>query len=187
MPRKKSADEATTAEFVAAETTPEVVAAEEVLGNDEEAEETGPTEFERVVVFFLDGQRYALPIERVQEIQQIVAFSAVPGGSAGIVGMVNLRGHVIPAVDMRAFVGLPTMEYSLETPMIICRVDDHLIALIVDSVQDVVLLAADSLQPPPAMHSLAGKMLGVARSDEGLIYVLDLGLLLGRGFSGWGS
>jgi purine-binding chemotaxis protein CheW len=117
----------------------------------------------------LNGQRYALPIERVQEIQQIVAFSEVPGGSSGVVGMINLRGHVIPAVDMRRLLGIAPQEYTLDTPMIICRVDGQLVALVADEVQDVVELPEGSIQDAPAMHALSSKMLGVARMDDGLI------------------
>lgn len=133
---------------------------------------------DRVVAFYLGDQRYALPIDRVQEIQQIVAFSEVPSGGLGVVGMVNLRGDVIPALDVRQVVGMPGREYVLETPMIICRLKGQLLALVVDEVQDVLELPADCLQDAPPMHSLSSRMIGVARMSDGLIYVLDLDQLL---------
>lgn len=139
---------------------------------------------DRVVAFFIDSQRYGIPIDHVQEIQQIVAFSEVPGAGSGVVGMVNLRGHVIPAVDMRRIMGLAAAEYTLETPMIICRIDDQLVAIIVDEVQDVLQLSPECLQGPPAMHALASKMIAVARMDEGLVYVMDVQALLGHALSG---
>jgi len=139
---------------------------------------------ERVVAFFLGGQRYALPIERVREIQQIVAFSEVPSGGQGVVGMVNLRGQVIPAVDMRRLVGLEVREYNLETPMIIAEVGDESVAVLVDEVQDVFELPPDCLQDAPALHQLSSKMIGVARLADGLVYVLDIDKLLGSGFVG---
>jgi purine-binding chemotaxis protein CheW len=142
------------------------------------------TVIERVVAFFLGGQRYALPLERVREIQQIVAFSEVPSGGMGVVGMVNLRGQVIPAVDMRRLVGLEPKEYTLETPMVIAEVHDELVAMLVDEVQDVFELPADCLQDAPALHQLGSKMIGVARFDDGLIYILDLDKLLGAGLFG---
>lgn len=139
---------------------------------------------EQAVGFFLDGQRYAVPIERVSEIQQIVAFSEVPGGGSGVVGMVNLRGNVIPAVDLRRIVGLAPRDYTLETPMIICRIKGQLVALVVDEVQDVLDLPEGSLQAAPPMHALSSKMIGVARLHDGLVYVLDLDMLLGSTISG---
>jgi purine-binding chemotaxis protein CheW len=142
------------------------------------------TTIERIVAFFLAGQRYAIPIERVREIQQIVAFSEVPSGGMGVVGMVNLRGQVIPAVDMRRLVGLDVREYTLETPMIIAEVEGHSVAVIVDEVQDVFELPPDCMQAAPAMHQLSSKMIGVARLDDGLVYVLDFDSLLGASFMG---
>lgn len=151
----------------------------------EQTEESCFDSMMQAVVFFLGGQRYALPIERVQEIQQIVAFSEVPSGGRGVIGMVNLRGEVIPAVDVRAMVGMPSADYTLETPMVICRVQDHLIALVVDEVQDVVDLPAGCMQSASPMHGLSAKMLGVARLGDGLVYVLDLDSLIGDISGGW--
>lgn len=142
---------------------------------------------ERVVAFFLDGQRYAVPIDRVQEIQQIVAFSDVPSGSTSVIGMVNLRGEVIPAVDARQLVGLQPAEYRLETPMVICKVRDQMVALVVDEVQDVIELPEGCLQAPPRMHAISTKMMGVCRLSDGLVYLLDLDLLLDHAFDGIGG
>jgi purine-binding chemotaxis protein CheW len=139
---------------------------------------------ERVVAFFLGGQRYALPIERVREIQQIVAFSEVPSGGTGVVGMVNLRGQVIPAVDVRRLVGLEPREYTLETPMVIAETGGEQIALLVDEVQDVFELPEGCLQDAPTLHKLSASMIGVARLDDGLVYVLDIDRLLGAGLFG---
>jgi purine-binding chemotaxis protein CheW len=133
---------------------------------------------ERAVVFFLGGQKYGLPIERVNEIQQIVAFSDVPSGGVGVVGMVNLRGSVIPAIDLRQLVGLEAREYTLETPMIITRSRAHTVAIVVDEVDDVVELPDGCLQAAPPMHALSAKMIGVCRLDDGLVYLLDVDRLL---------
>ena len=129
---------------------------------------------DKMVAFFLGGQRYALLIDGVQEIQQIVEFSEVPSQGGSVVGMVNLRGTVIPALDMRLLVGLPKEEYGLETPMIIARAGNQLFALIVDEVEDVLDMPTGCLQDPPRMHALAGRMIGVCRMDTGLIYLLDV-------------
>jgi len=142
----------------------------------------GPTPEEligKIVVFHLGGQRYALPIASVQEIQQIVAFADIPSQGGPVVGLVNLRGLVIPALDMRGLIGLPAQEYGLETPMVICRTNDQLVALIVDEVEDVLELPAGCLQPPPRMHALGPKMIGVCRMDTELISLLDVDKLLG--------
>ena len=139
---------------------------------------------DRIVAFHLAGQRYGLPIDRVNEIQQIVAFSEVPAGGSSVVGMVNLRGGVIPAIDVRLLVGLEARPYTLETPMIITRTHGETVALIVDDVQDVLELPEGCLQSAPALHALSAKMIGVCRMDDGLIYLLDVDLLLGSDILG---
>ncbi len=150
------------------------------IATEEVAEATEGTcvLIERAVAFFLGGQRYALPLERVNEIQQIVAFSETPEGRSSVVGMVNLRGSVIPAVDMRILVGLDRQEYTLETPMIITETHGQTIALIVDEVQDVLELPEGCLQDAPPLHALSSKMIGVCRMPDGLMNLLDIDLLL---------
>lgn len=146
----------------------------------EDTDEGGECAFvERAVAFYLGGQRYAIPLDRINEIQQIVAFSEVPAGGQGVVGMINLRGSVIPAIDLRRVVGLEPREYTLETPMIITRAGTHTVALIVDAVEDVLELPEGCLQGAPPMHALSSKMIGVCRMPDGLIYLLDIDRLLG--------
>ncbi len=196
MPRKKQpevvATDADTAADLTAETSvddahSEIVSEQTAIQTEPGPDSPGCEWVEQVVAFHLAEQRYALPIERVQEIQHIVAFSEVPSGGVAVVGMVNLRGNVIPAVDLRALVGLPPAEYGLETPMIICHAGGDLVALLVDAVEDVLELPAGCLQDAPAMHALSSKMLGVARLESGLVYVLDLDLLLGGGLYAMGG
>lgn len=133
---------------------------------------------DRAVAFYLGGQRYALPLDRVHEIQQIVAFSEVPEDRSAVVGMVNLRGNVIPAIDMRMLVGLESQEYTLETPMIITDTEGQTVALIVDEVQDVLELPEACIQEAPPLHRLARMMIGVCRMPDGLMNLLDIDLLL---------
>jgi len=133
---------------------------------------------DQVVAFYLGGQRYALPIDRVQEIQQIVALAEVPEVDEAIIGMVNLRGQVIPAVDARLLIGLPAQPYTLETPMVICRYRDGLVSLVVDEVQDVLGLPAGCVQDAPALHALSERLIGVATLADGLAYLFDLDKLL---------
>lgn len=129
---------------------------------------------ERIVAFHLAGQLYALPIDDVQEIQQIVAYSEVPSGGGAVVGMINLRGVVIPAVDLRTLIGLEREEYTLETPMVISRAHGELVALIVDGVDDVIELPVESVQPVSSMHALSDRILGVCQIGSDLIYLLDI-------------
>ncbi len=130
-------------------------------------------EVHEVVVFILAGQRYALPIEAVQEIQQIVAMGEVPDRTPGLVGVVNLRGEVVPAIDMRQLFGMDERPLALETPMIITHSLGGLVALIVDEVEDVATIPAGCMQRPDEIYELADRMLGVCRLETEFVFVLD--------------
>lgn len=142
-------------------------------GPDFEAERPA-ADVAQAVTFKLDGQLYGLPIGVVQEIQQIVEFTPLPDASAALVGLIDVRGFVVPAIDLRSLIGLPPLEYTLETPMVFCRVRGHVVCLVVDRVEDVVDLPPDGLQPPTSLYSLADRMLGMCRIPQGLVLMLDV-------------
>jgi purine-binding chemotaxis protein CheW len=141
---------------------------------------TPELEMSEVVVFLLGDQRYALPIEAVQEIQQIVAMNEMPDSTPGVVGMINLRGAVIPAVDVRLLLGMEPRGYGLQTPMVIAKVSGGLVALLVDEVEDVATLPEGCLQPPDGIYEMADRLIGVCRLDAGLIFLLDPDRLIVR-------
>lgn len=130
------------------------------------------------VTFRAGSERYALPIERIREIQQIVAFAEVPDGAGAVIGMVDVRGEIVPVVDVKALIGLPPEPYTLDTPMIVLLGPDGPVALIVDAVETVVELPADGGGPAPAMHSLASRIASVFHLEDGLAFVLDPDALL---------
>jgi purine-binding chemotaxis protein CheW len=129
---------------------------------------------DRILLFVMDEQRYGLPIEVVQEIQQIVALSEIPDDSGGVVGVINLRGVVVPVMDLRLMLGLAPKEYHLQTPMVFTRTPRGLVALVVDEVADVVEVPSGSVQVPSGVLALADRLLGVCRLDDGPAFVLDV-------------
>lgn len=130
-------------------------------------------ELSRVVTFVLADQQYAIPIESVQEIQQIVEFTPVPDVSPALVGMLDVRGLVVPAIDLRLLLGLEPKEYHLDTPMVLLRSRGHLVALVVDEVEDVYEVPEGSMQAPSKLYALADRMIGICRLAVGLVVVLD--------------
>jgi len=174
--KKQPAPEVAEAPEAAPVTEPEQESSAGMSGETPVAPEL--PDVERMVVFHLAGQRYGIPIDSVQEIQQIVAFSEVPAGSSAIIGMINLRGYVIPAFDMRVLLGAPTQDFHVDTPMIICKTENQLVALVVDEVEDVVELPEGCLSAPPRMHALRGRMVGVCRMGMDLVYLLDVEKLM---------
>lgn len=172
-PRKKTQKAQTTA-----------VVADGILVSEPEPEPVAPEALadeiaiDQMVAFHLGGQRYALPIDSVQEIQQIVALSEAHGGSDAVIGMINLRGSVIPAIDMRTLLGLPHLEYRLDTPMIICRLGTSFAALVVDEVEDVLDVPVGCLSAPPKLHALGDRMIGVCHLDTALVFLLSVDKLI---------
>jgi len=145
---------------------------------DETSTQQTAAHIERIVVFKLESQRYGLPMEKVQEIQQIVEFSRVPGADDCLIGMMNLRGQVILVFNMRALIGLPVTSYDIDTPMIICLTGETLVSLVVDEVEDVLLVPDGALTPAPALHNLAERLLGVCRLENEMIFIFDVDRLI---------
>lgn len=176
MPRKpKKATEEPMAEEPKDVTPP--AAEQEAVFDELDADEEGTAFTEalpQAVTFLLDGQLYGLPIEVVQEIQQLAEFTPVPEADRALLGLVDLRGTVIPALDLRVLVGLPARPFTLETPMVFCRVRGHVVCLVVDAVEDVVDLPISGVQSASGMYALADRMLGMCRLPQGLVLLLDI-------------
>jgi purine-binding chemotaxis protein CheW len=139
---------------------------------------TYDTPLATAVTFRAGHQRYAVPIERVREIQKIVAFAEVPDENAMVIGMVDIRGEIVPVVDVRRLLGLPAEPYTLDTPMLVVSSTAGPVALIVDTVDTVAEMPADAAGAVPEMHSLASRVLGVHRIDDELVFLLDIDALL---------
>lgn len=141
---------------------------------------TSPVDMQSVsaLVFTAAGQRYALPIDRVREVQQIVAFAEVPDETGKVIGMIDIRGEIVPAIDFRMLLGLSPERYTLETPMIVACSSRGPVALVVEAVDTVVDLPTSSAEPLPAIHPLAPRMLGVYRLGDALAFLLDVDALL---------
>lgn len=177
MPRKSKKDEARVpaVEADAADGTLGSAPADDLVASEADADTSDVTQ---VVTFQLDGQLYGLPIEVVQEIQQLVEFTPLPDPGTAMLGLIDLRGTVVPALDLRTLVGLPPRDFTLETPMIFGRARGHVVCLIVDAVEDVVSLPAGGLQPPSALAALADRLVGMCRLPQGLVLVLDIERLI---------
>lgn len=137
-----------------------------------------PSTVLRAVTFRLAGQLYGLPIDVVREIQQLAELLPLPDDDPALVGLIELRGLVIPVLDLRTLVGLEVGAYTLETPMVFCQVGDRQVCLIVDSVEDVVDLPPEGVQPASAIYTLADRMLGTVRLEQGVLMLLDIDKLI---------
>lgn len=128
----------------------------------------------RIVAFRIAGELYGFPLEVVQEIQQLAQLRPLPDDGPASVGLIELRGRVVPVFDLRALLGLEQAPYCLETPMLFCHLHEDLVCLIVDGVEDVVEVPSGAVQPPAAAYALADRMLGTVRLQEGVLVLLDI-------------
>lgn len=110
-----------------------------------------PAEF---LSFRLGGEEYGIDILRVQEIRSYEAPTRIANAPHFIKGVVNLRGVIVPIVDLRLKLGCETVEYTDFTVVIVLSVRDRIIGAVVDSVSDVLALGADNIKPAPEMSSL---------------------------------
>lgn len=90
-----------------------------------------------ILIFKLAVQRYGLPVEQVVEVVHMVAITALPDLPAGMLGVINYRGDVIPLLDLRQALEVPAQKVHLSTPIVIARTGQRLVGLLVDLVEGV--------------------------------------------------
>ncbi|NLV66374.1 MAG: purine-binding chemotaxis protein CheW [Spirochaetes bacterium] len=128
------------------------------------------------VTFLVGGEIYGVSVMKVQSINEMSEITQVPRARSFIKGVINLRGAVIPVIDMRKKFGLPEKEYDSFTVILIVEARERLIGMIVDSVSDVVSIPASNIQTNINYSGKLEKssMEGVGRIDESLIILLDV-------------
>ncbi|MCC7367211.1 MAG: chemotaxis protein CheW [Chloroflexi bacterium] len=137
---------------------------------------------EQVVVLELAGEAYGVEIGRVEEIIRMQAITRIPNGPAFIEGVTNLRGRVIPVLDLRKRFGLPATEATRRSRIVVGELGEHTVGLVVDGVSEVLLVGSDAVEPPSTLVTSADSafLRGVAKLEERLILLLDLSRILTR-------
>ena len=140
-------------------------------------------ESREVLVFALGGEEYAVDILKVQEIRGYEKVTAIPGAPPYLKGVVNLRGIIVPVLDMRIKFGLPDPRYDAFTVVIILRVVGRVIGVVVDAVSDVVRLAPGDVKAAPSLGSIvdSGFLAGLATLNDRMILLLEIERFLSSG------
>ncbi|EPD39345.1 MULTISPECIES: chemotaxis protein CheW [Delftia] len=125
-----------------------------------------PNEF---LSFRLGGEEYGIDILRVQEIRSYEAPTRIANAPHFIKGVINLRGVIVPIVDLRLKLGCESAEYTDFTVVIVLNVRGRVIGVVVDSVSDVLALGADNIKPAPQMSASvdAGYIMGMGCFKSG--------------------
>ena len=130
--------------------------------------------------FFLGGQEYATDILRVQEIKGWDTVTRVPYSPKYILGVINLRGAIVPVVDPRVRFALESAPFDSATVVVVVRVagprGERIVGFVVDAVSDVYSFSAESIQPPPDAVGSVDQMfvLGLAKHEDRLVIILDI-------------
>jgi len=134
----------------------------------------------QLVVTKLANEEYGVPITQVQEIIQISSITRVPGIPGFVEGVINLRGKIIPVVDLRKRFNLTQEQFSENTRIVVTTIDNQSIGLLVDSVSEVIRLSVDAIDPiPPKISQICSEYLsGIGKFEKRLIILLNLEKLL---------
>ncbi|UDF37385.1 UNVERIFIED_ORG: chemotaxis protein CheW [Shinella sp. XGS7] len=127
------------------------------------------------LTFRVGGEEYGIDILKVQEIRSYEAPTRIANAPAFVKGVVNLRGVIVPIVDLRLRLG-QTAEYNGFTVVIVLNVLGRVVGIVVDSVSDVLELGADAVKPPPEIGSAidARFITGLGKIAERMLILLDI-------------
>jgi purine-binding chemotaxis protein CheW len=136
----------------------------------------------QLVVFQLGAELYGVEIARVHEIIRLQAVTRVPRAPAFVEGVINLRGKVIPVVDLRRRFGLPSAEHTRASRIVVVEIGDQVVGTIVDGVSEVLRVNTAIVEPPsPVVAGVDSEYLhGIARLPDRLVILLDLDRILAR-------
>jgi len=134
----------------------------------------------QLISFMIGKEEYGLEILTVKEVIRIREITRIPKAPVFVKGIINLRGDVIPIIDLREKFGLEIQEYTTMTRVIIVEVDGKSIGMVVDSVSQVIRIEKDQVEPPPPLIGgiSAEYLRGVGKIGEKLIIMLNIDKIL---------
>lgn len=150
---------------------------------DEESRFYSPSsgaEVKQIIVFRVGKEDYGLEIEKVQEVIRMKTIKKLPRSPQFILGVMNLRGNIIPVIGLRQKFGLETLEYNDFTRIIVVNHHNKLVGMVVDEVNRVINVSEDSIEGNPDMVRDSTKALvrGVAKLEDQVIILVQLDYLI---------
>ena len=134
-----------------------------------------------LLTFTLGAESYGLDILKVQEIRGYEPPTRIANTPDFIKGVINLRGHIVPIVDLRVKLGLGEASFDASTVVIVLNVLERVVGVVVDGVSDVIAIAADAIQPAPEFGAVLDTQYiqGLATVDDQLLILVDIEKLMG--------
>ncbi len=136
-----------------------------------------PLEF---LAFTLDQEEYGIDIQKVQELRGYDAVTRIANAPGHIKGVINLRGIIVPIVDMRIKFNLEAPSYDQFTVVIILNLANRVIGMVVDSVSDVITMSAEQIKPAPEMGSVLDSeyLIGLGTVNQRMLILVDIDSLM---------
>ena len=135
---------------------------------------------EQLVVFELSCELYGIQIAAVESIIKIQEITQLPQAPYYVKGITNLRGTVLPVIDLRTRFGLEAQEYSKQTRIMVVMMGKVKVGMVVDGVSEVLRISDDAIEPPPPMVTTVNSafLKGIAKVEGRLIILLELSKVL---------
>ncbi len=145
---------------------------------NEHADADGTAQLQ-LVTFGLGEEEFAVDILKVQEINRMMSLTRVPSSPPEVEGVINLRGKIIPVVDLRRRFSLPPAERSAQSRIVVVEVHGRVIGFVVDRVSEVLRISRSIVEPAPAMVCSVDSdfIEGVGKLEDRLLILLDLARL----------
>ena len=136
----------------------------------------------QLVTFRIGDEEFGVDILLVQEIIRMLQITMVPRAPFFIEGVINLRGKVIPVVNMRTRFNKPAVEHDADTRIVVMELEQKIVGFLVDGVSEVLRIPASIVEPPPPVVAGIGSeyIKGVGKLADRLLILLDLDHLLGE-------
>jgi len=136
----------------------------------------------QLVTFNISNEEFGIEILKVQEIIRLMEITRVPRAPDFVEGVINLRGKVIPIVDLRRKFGMAAHPHDSQTRIVVVDLSGTIVGFIVDSVSEVLRIDSSTVEPPPQIVSGVDSeyISGVGKLDDRLLILIDLDKLLSR-------
>ncbi len=134
----------------------------------------------QLVSFSIGQEEFGLDIQTIQEINRMVEITRVPNSPDFVSGVINLRGKVIPVINLRKRFGFPAKESDKNTRIIVVELGDSVVGFVVDAVREVIRIPKSVTEPPPPIIAGIGSeyVTAVGKLEDRLLILLDLEHLL---------
>lgn len=134
----------------------------------------------QLVSFIIENEEFGIDILKVQEIIRPVAVTRVPNSPSFVEGVINLRGRIVPVVDLRKRFGLSHRPHDKNTRIVVVELDEKVVGFVMDAVKEVIRVERAVIEPPPDLTTGIDTQYikGVAKLEDRLLILLELNEVL---------